>query len=636
MQKRFLLLALLALISIVYLPGLSGNFVFDDYQNVVRNQAILIDDLSTDSLLRAAHSSGAGPTGRPVAQLSFALNHYFLGDAPVGYKAANLVLHCINVLLVLLIALRAQQLTFPSRSQVQNWTAALFLAALWGLHPLNVSTVLYVVQRMTILAASFTLLTLVLYLQVRPKLGKLSPVGLFLWLAALASSSLLGVYSKENAVLIPGFVLLLEYLVFGFSHRDGRWQMAIRALFLAVFFVPACWLIGKIMADPDWLLWLHVDRDYQLADYLLTQSRVQWFYLSSIVAPNLAELGLYHDDFVMSHSLTEPASTLPALLGHVLLICLAWGLRHRCKPLSFGIAWFYVGHLIESTILGLIPVFEHRNYLPSLGPLFIVAWLLSNLKLRERLSKGVMLAVLVLFFALTAIRAQEWGDYLGFSLRQAEKHPFSVRANFDAGRTLAIISIEHPDLAPVYAGQAMKFFQRAADANVKLPEPYLAAYQLASYVPVDVPADFYSRFAQVLRNERPPNNVFYLFSDLRKLTSGERKTLNLSQVLALFEAAKQNQRLQGASRGHMLANFALLLKEQGLNRQQALSLAEEAIRYAPGFIDNRLLAAWLALEVGDADKAARFISEVENMDRFHVFTEEIAELRTHLSANLAP
>lgn len=635
MRTSISIFLLLLIVAAAYLPGLSGNYVFDDYQNVVYNQAIRIDDLGPDSLLRAARSSGAGPTGRPVAQLSFALNHYFLGEAPFGYKAVNLVMHCINVLLVFWIALRVQQLAFPGSSQAKNRTAALFLAALWGLHPLNVSTVLYVVQRMTILAASFTLLTLVLYLQVRPKLGTLSPFRLILWLAVLASSTLLAVCSKENAVLIPGFVLLLEYLVFGFYHGNARWQMAIRGLFLAVFFVPACWLIGKIVLDPGWLLWLHSGRDYQLADYLLTQSRVQWFYLGSIIAPNLAELGLHHDDFVMSTSLTEPASTLPALFGHALLLGLAWGLRHRCRPLSFGIAWFYVGHLIESTILGLIPVFEHRNYLPSLGPLFVTAWALSSLTLKERLRNGVMLTILVVLFALTAIRSQEWGDYLGFSLRQAEKHPLSVRANFDAGRTLSIISIEHPELAPEYAGQAIQYFQRAADAPIKLPEPYLAAYQLASHVPVEVPGDFYARFEQVLRHERPPNNVFYLFSDLRKLPSGERKTLSLAQVLALFEAAKQNPRLHGASRGHMLANFSLLLKEHGLDRQLALSLAEEAIRYAPGFIDNRLLAAGLALEVGDAEKAARFVTEIESLDRFHVFSEEIAELRMHLPPGMA-
>ncbi|WP_374341258.1 hypothetical protein [Azonexus sp.] len=635
MRLRFSLLILLLLIAAAYLPGLSGSFVFDDYQNVVRNQAILIDDLSTDSLLRAARSSGAGPTGRPVAQLSFALNHYFLGDAPLGYKAVNLVLHCINSLLLFWIALRSLQLAASSRSEQQNRTTALFFAALWALHPLNVSTVLYVVQRMTILAASFTLLTLLFYLHVRPKLGSLSPLRLVLWLAVLAMSMLLGVYAKESAVLAPGFVLLLEYLVFGFSHSDERWRMAVRVLFLAVFLVPASWLIGKIVADPGWLLRLHTGRDYQLADYLLTQSRVLWFYLSSLVAPNLAELGLHHDDFLMSSSLTEPASTLPAVFGHAFLIGLAWWGRHRCRPLSFGIAWFYVGHLLESTILGLSLVFEHRNYLPSLGPLFVATWALSTPMLRRGLRSALMIGSIGLLFSMTVIRSHEWGDHLGFSLRQAEKHPLSVRANFDAGRSLSIISVEHPELVPEYAGQAIQYFQRAADAPIKLPEPYLAAYQLASYVPVEIPADFYGRFKQVLRYELPPNNVFYLFSDLRKLTSGERETLTLAQVLALFEAAEENPRLQGVNRGHMLANFALLLREQGLDRQQALSLAEEAIRYAPGFIDNRLLAAWLALELGDADKAARFVAEVESMDRFDVFSEEIAELRTYLPAGRA-
>ena len=367
-----------------------------------------------------------------------------------------------------------------------------------------------------------------------------------------------------------------------------------------------------------------------VGDYFLTQSRILWLYLKWLFVPNILELGLYHDDFAMSRGLLDPVSSLLALIGHLLLLSIAWWARARYRVVTFGILWFYVGHLLESTVLPLMLIFEHRNYLPSLGPIVVAVWLVAQFDLSVRARSMALVLALAVMFSLTTLRAQEWGDLLGFSVRQAEKHPQSVRANFDAGRTLGLVVGNHPELAAEYGPRSMVYFERAALASEKLPEPYLAAFQLASHIDVDVPSGFLGQLENVLRNERPPNNVFYLFSGLRDIYFNPKNKLTVEDGVALFEAARENSRLGGVSRGHMLASYALFMRDHGLDNHKAQALAEEAAIWAPGFIDNRILAAWLSYENGDIERAKRYVKEVEAADRFHVLAEDIRQLRQTL------
>lgn len=623
-------LLIIVLVSVVYWPGLTGGFVFDDYQNFVLNQAVHLDELTWSGLARAAQSSGAGPTGRPVAQITFALNYWIGGLNPWGYKLVGVLIHAVNSLLVLLLVVRVAGLYDPRLSNKTVNYFGLAVALLWAVHPLNVSTVLYVVQRMTLLAGTFTLLTLICYVRFRERLSSLRTMDVILWLLGLLVLMMCGVYAKETAILTPLYVLLVEYIAFGFACENKRRQTIVRGFFLSLIVVPVLWFIGTLLLDPGWVARMHDGRDYLFSDYMLSQARVLWFYLRSIFIPDISALGLYHDDFVMSESIFSPRSTVLAILGHIILICTAWIVRVRYRVLTFGIAWFYFGHALESTIFPLLLVFEHRNYLPAMGPLLVVVWAVYQLRISEKPKFVICGCYILTMAALTMVRAEEWGDFIGFSLRQAEKHPASVRANFDAGRTLSMLIINHPELSAEYAHQAIHYFERSADAPLKLPEPYMAVFQLASYSDIDVPDGFFERLQTVLASERPPISVFYLFSGLRGLYLNERHPLTVEQGVALFESARGNPRLEGSSRGHMLANYALFLREQGLDNKKAQLLAEEAVTLAPGFLDNRILAGWLSFENGDIELAKRYLAEAEVLDKFGVFSQEIKELRVVL------
>lgn len=94
------LILALALTLLIYLPGLNGPFVFDDFTNIVQNSALTVHNLDWDQLAQAALSSNAGPLQRPLSMLSFALNVYFGGLDAYAFKWVNLLIHLLNGVLV--------------------------------------------------------------------------------------------------------------------------------------------------------------------------------------------------------------------------------------------------------------------------------------------------------------------------------------------------------------------------------------------------------------------------------------------------------------------------------------------------------------------------------------------------------
>ncbi|MDP2843868.1 MAG: hypothetical protein Q8O06_09575, partial [Acetobacterium sp.] len=84
------------LIIILYWPGLYGGFFFDDFTNIVESEELKIKELSWDALKAAWGGGQAGPLGRPISLLSFALNYFFSGLAPFYVKLTNRVIHGLN------------------------------------------------------------------------------------------------------------------------------------------------------------------------------------------------------------------------------------------------------------------------------------------------------------------------------------------------------------------------------------------------------------------------------------------------------------------------------------------------------------------------------------------------------------
>ena len=100
-HSYWIMLLALALGAIVYARGLNGPFLFDDLIHITQNQWVKIDSLSWPNLVRAWNSSfNAFPDNRPLAQLTFGVNHALAGLSPWAFKATNLGIHLLTGVLV--------------------------------------------------------------------------------------------------------------------------------------------------------------------------------------------------------------------------------------------------------------------------------------------------------------------------------------------------------------------------------------------------------------------------------------------------------------------------------------------------------------------------------------------------------
>jgi hypothetical protein len=166
-----------------------------------------------------------------------------------------------------------------------------------------------------------------------------------------------------------------------------------------------------------------------MGERLLSQSRALCDYLFNIVLPNLRGGGIYHDDFTVSQSLTQPWTTLPAVLLVSGLVVGALLCHRRWPLLGFALLWYFVGHLLESTVFPLELYFEHRNYLPMFGILFALAlWAVQASRHWGNLAIGLVWLWIAFAAWLTSVQAPIWGDRDALVTIWAIEHPQSARA----------------------------------------------------------------------------------------------------------------------------------------------------------------------------------------------------------------
>ncbi|MCX7562349.1 hypothetical protein OS176_02125 [Xanthomonadaceae bacterium XH05] len=452
-SRRFLLAALACafLACSVFLPGLSGGFIFDDTPNIVTNYLLHVTSLHPFDLIQASLSFHAGGGSRPLAMLTFALDHWRAGLDPQAFKTTSLVVHAITTA-VLAVFLR-KLLLLAAWSPRRAAFAALALALLWAVHPLQVSSVLYVVQRMQTLATLFLLLALLGYLHGRDAQMRSLPAKRYWYFTGIAW--LLALASKEDAVLLPAYALLLELTILKFAAADEKTALQLRKGALALGLAGLA--LYLLVAVPHYWTWEpYSTRDFNSYERLLTQGRMLVMYLGQILLPLPENLPFYYDDLVVSRSLTQPATTLPALGLIAALLALAVALRHRAPVFSFGLLFFFAGHFTTSNVIGLEMAFEHRNHLPLVGALLALADLLRIAADRFRLpvlaGAFVVVAVTLASAGLAWKRAEVWGDPLRLAQESTRIAPDSVRAWIllcDTHYSAAELKPEHPsfDLA---------------------------------------------------------------------------------------------------------------------------------------------------------------------------------------------
>jgi protein O-mannosyl-transferase len=444
----WLFLLVVFITAAIYLPGLAGDYVFDDMPNLLNNKRLQIDSLDLESLQGATLSSGSGVLRRPVSMMSFALNSYFFGVAPYSYKAVNLVIHLLTGLGLYLFSrllVSAYRLSHkPDLSEAAAAWLPVIVSGLWLVHPLNLTSVLYIVQRMTSLTSLFMVCGLCLYVAGRQRMLR-NHRGLPLILTGLLAFGGLAIFSKETGALLPLYMLIVEMTLFRFKDNNGRYDKTVVAFFLATVAAPTCLFLLYFVMHPAVFLGGYNGREFTLTERLLTESRVLVFYLKMIIIPSIRELGLYHDDIAISQGLLEPPTTLYSMITLAGLLSGAFLLLKKNPLVSLGILWFFAGHMLESTIIPLEIAHEHRNYLADYGILLAATVAVTQAPLR-RLAPLIRTATPLLFFFLfsstTWLRANQWSDNVNQAIYEARHHPESFRAVFAAGRIHGRLAIQ--------------------------------------------------------------------------------------------------------------------------------------------------------------------------------------------------
>jgi Tfp pilus assembly protein PilF len=459
-RHEVLLLSLLAVIVVlIYTPSLTTPYIFDDISNIRDNPHIRIASLSLKNLAWAGFHSPIA--NRPVANISFALNYYINGYNPVGFHVVNVLIHIATGFILYFLAKTTLSTPALKTGYGRFGWIPFFTVFLWIVHPLQTQSVTYLVQRMNSLAAMFYILSMLLYVRFRLSVTTRSKWLLF---AGCVVSGLLAFGTKEISATLPGFIVLYEWYFFQGSNRQWgqRHLLQLLAAGLVVILVSLAYFkyapLARILSSYD-------TRDFTMIERVLTQFRVVIFYISLLIWPRPSRLNLDHD-FALSYSLTDPITTLLALLVILALIVLAVLTARRDPLLSFGILWFFGNLVIESSVIGLELVFEHRNYLPSMLAIMALVALVF------RYIKPVWLAVIPLCIAGTVFtvwtfeRNSVWADEITLYQDCAVKSPAKARAQNNLGAAL----IPHGRLA-----EAVDQFRKAlaikydyADAHYNL------------------------------------------------------------------------------------------------------------------------------------------------------------------------
>lgn len=455
-RLKIALIALLlgAAVIAAYYPGLHGPFVFDDTTNIVDNPRLALTQLDAESLLDAAFSSDSGILKRPLAMATFALNHYLAGGLAETwpFKLTNLVIHLTNTgLIYWLVSLLwrvRQKIQCPLPGQRHGWMPGL-VAAVWALHPMQLTSVLYVVQRMTSLSALFVLTGLIVYLYGRLRMDAGRPYALTLMATGLMSGLVLGVACKESAALLPFYALVIEFSFFERFRLTPANRKKLAWFYALTILVPIIAGAALLTMHPDFLATTYAAREFTVWQRLLTETRVLWFYIGLLFIPDIGKFGLFHDDIVISTGLITPWTTLPALLGLAMALGVALSGRVRAQypVFSFAVLWFLVGHGMESSAIGLELAHEHRNYLPSLGPLVggVCAFTaVIGRQFQWRAAVAATLLLTVIFAAVTHLRAYAWRSETELIQSMAVHHPYSARSQ---GMLAELYAKKHDDIA---------------------------------------------------------------------------------------------------------------------------------------------------------------------------------------------
>ncbi len=595
------------LVVLIYTGSLAGPFVFDDEPNIADNPHIRVTRLDPAELYAAAFESPIAT--RPLANASFAVNYYLNRFNVVGYRLINILIHIVNGLL--LYGLTKATLRTPAMETFKDSAGAIacLAALIWLVHPVHTQSVAYIVQRMTSMATMFFLLSILLYVRARfsgPGRSKI------LGFAGCAGAGLMALGTKEIAATLPGFLFAYEW--FFFQNLSWTWLRrrlpVLGAVGVGTLAITLIYFMGKNPVEQ--ILAPYSGGGLTVGQRLLTQARVVVFYIGILAWPAPSRLNLDHD-FTLSTSLFDPVSTLPALLVLAGMAAAAVVFAHR-EPLgSFAVLWFLGNLVIESSVIRLETVFEHRTYLPSVLLAAAAAFYLFRILRNKKAAVAALSAIAVFWAGWTYQRAQVWGDAVTLWQDCVHKSPGKARPYNNLGNAL-VTAGRLPEALP-YFEKAVAIRPGYADAQYNLGYALLRQGDTEAGI---------AHLLTTLQLE-PENHMAH-----NNLGIGYLMQEDYERAIAQFtEAVRLRPRYETARN-----NLGVALRNQG-RLEEAVVQITEAIRLKPDYAEAYNNLGVTLRDLGRlTDAEVNFRRALELQPQYTAARRNLEETRTLLKAKI--
>jgi len=355
----------------VYSNTFSVPFHFDDRPIITENPYIQIKVFTWERVQQLVKNTYK-ETIRMFSIFTFALNYYFGGFNVFGYHLVNFIIHVASgIFLYWFLILTFNLPHLKERYSAISYRVALFGSLIFIVHPIQTQSVTYIVQRMTSMGGMFYLFSMVLYIKGRLSSGKIQ----YAYFGGVVLVYLLGVFSKENVAILPLFMALYEFYFFqnfDLSPHGQKILMMLGGVLLGLvalgFIIWGNRYIELTIAGYEY-------RTFTLSERILTQFRVVLYYLSLLIYPHPSRLNLDYD-FSISKTIFDPPTTILSMIIIAGLVGYGFWVAKKRSVLSFFILWYFGNLVIESSIFPLEMVYEHRLYLPSIGPIVLFSILL--------------------------------------------------------------------------------------------------------------------------------------------------------------------------------------------------------------------------------------------------------------------
>jgi len=460
----FAFTAILLLLLVIYGSSFRAPFHYDDYVNIVDNPNIHLRDFSLHSLRNVLYGKKPNHTWdtRPLSYLTFALNYYVGRTDVFGYHAVNFAIHYLSSVLLFFLLHLTLAASFAVRDDPKHvYSLSLLSTIFWATHPIQVTAVTYIVQRMTSMAAMFYLMSMLFFALYRLTAGKRQKI---IRLALCILAGILAMLSKENAVMLPVSILLYEMLIIqgpgpnpGPKKRNG-------AIISLLVIITGMVVLACILTTPSAVFNGYQTRYFTMQERILTEPRVILFYLSLLVYPVSSRFTLLHD-IELSRNLLTPWTTLPAIVLVMSIIPAGLYLSRKHPVISFGILFFFLNHLIEGTVIPLELIYEHRNYLPSL--FFFPIFIIMIFRLLSRIPGTGTIPVLCFFSGIILLVSQAHTTHMrnyrflsGVRLwsDNIEKSPALSTPYLNLGRSLWEIGLTEKSMEALNKAEALNRF----------------------------------------------------------------------------------------------------------------------------------------------------------------------------------